>query len=83
MEAKAHKLGLSACHAEDRSHAFVEKVVPAKEQSEPAEVHQSCDVFFAGAEMGKPNRDGEAPFAWALRHACATEDEKSRRGGPP
>jgi hypothetical protein len=29
-------------------------------------VHEECDVFFAGAEMGKLERDGEAAFAWAL-----------------
>ncbi len=52
MKAKAHKLGLATRHAEERSHAFVKKVVPAPEQSEPAEVHQSCDVFCARAEMG-------------------------------
>ena len=76
VKAQAHKLGLPTRDAEDRSHAFIEKAVPAPEQSEPAEVHQSGDVFFAGAVMGMMDRDGEAAFAWALRHV-------SKRSRPP
>ena len=40
MKGEGLKFSLPTRQAENRSHTFVEKVVPAPEQSEPAEVHQ-------------------------------------------
>ncbi len=93
MKGEGQQFGLPIRQAENRRHTLVEQVVPASQPSEPAEVHQECDVFLAGTETGKKNRQGAAVFAWALRQdrkgvdhrrppfclrtACATENKKA------
>jgi hypothetical protein len=63
VKAEGQKFGLPARQLKNRSHAFVEKVVPAPEKSALLEVHKQCDVFFAGAEIAKKDRNGAAAFA--------------------
>jgi hypothetical protein len=68
VKEQGQKLGLTPGQAEDPRHAFVKEVVPALEQSEPARVHQECEVFFSGGKTGKFDRDGESAFGWPSCH---------------
>jgi hypothetical protein len=63
MKAKAQQLGLRLHEAEERIHAFVEKVIPTPEVLESSGLRQQCNVFFLGGEMRKSDREDGAAFA--------------------
>jgi len=82
VKAESQKFGLRIPVAEDRSHAFVKKIVLAKQPVEPLGVSQQSDVFVRG-EMCKVVGEGEAAAGLLAEDRTAGEPSACHRAFLP